>query len=101
MAASIQPLRHWQLPGPTVKPLPHDAIALQSAVRSGSPQAPAMLAWVQERVTEDVQPSTWDELLSEASGDSVGGSGHYGCKVPLASLSLIKGCYTGRTTRRR
>ena len=56
MAARIQLLRHWQLPGPKVKLLPHNAKAFQSAVRSNSPQAQAMLAWVQERLTEACSP---------------------------------------------
>ena len=36
-------MRHWQLPGPRVKPPPRDAKALQSAVRSDQPQAQPML----------------------------------------------------------
>ena len=37
LLATIKPVRHWQLPGPRVKPLKHDAEALQQAVRQGLP----------------------------------------------------------------
>ena len=39
--AFVTPVRHWNLPGPKIKPLQRDSAALQEAVRANSPQAHA------------------------------------------------------------
>ena len=65
--ASVTPVRHWNLPGPQVKPLQHDSAALQEAIPANSPQAQRMLEWVTEHLDLDSGPQAWDELLSGAT----------------------------------
>ena len=64
--ASVTQVRHWNLPGPQIKQLQHDSVALQEAVRSNSPQAQRMLAWVQEHLDVASGPQAWDALLNGA-----------------------------------
>ena len=54
--ASVTPVRHWNLPGPQVKPLQHDSAALQEAIPANSPQAQRMLEWVTEHLDLDSGP---------------------------------------------
>ena len=67
LLAKIRPLRHWHLPGRRVKPLPHDAQALQTAVRENSARAQAMQRWVQERLLPRQTPEQWNQVLREAT----------------------------------
>ena len=63
----IRPVRHWQLPGPRVKPLQHDSEALQQAVRQGLPIVTDMQKWVRDHVHPGMTPPEWDALLSKAT----------------------------------
>ncbi|CAE7839381.1 Trpt1 [Symbiodinium sp. KB8] len=65
--AKIKPVRHWQLPGPRVKPLKHDSEALQQAVRQGLPILTDMQKWVRDHVHQGMTPPEWDALLSKAT----------------------------------
>ena len=65
--AFVTPVRHWNLPGPQIKPLQHDSAALQEAVRANSPQAQRVLAWGTEHLDLDSRPQAWDELLIGAT----------------------------------
>ena len=65
--AKIKPVRHWQLPGPRVKPLKHDSEALQQAVRQGLPIVTDMQKWVRDHVHQGMTPPEWDALLSKAT----------------------------------
>ena len=56
LLAKIKPVRHWQLPGPRVKPLKHDSEALQQAVRQGLPIVMDMQKWVREQHTPGHDP---------------------------------------------
>ena len=65
--AKIKPVRHWQLPGPRVKPLKHDSEALQQAVRQGLLIVTDMQKWVRDHVHQGMTPPEWDALLSKAT----------------------------------
>ena len=67
LLARIKPVRHWQLPGPKVKPLQHDSEALQQAVRQGLPVISEMQRWVRDAIRLDMTPPEWDALLSQAT----------------------------------
>ena len=67
LLARIKPVRHWQLPGPRVKPLKHDSEALQQAVRQGLPIIMDMQQWVRDNISHAMSPPDWDALLSKAT----------------------------------
>ena len=67
LLAKIKPVRHWQLPGPRVKPLKHDSEALQQAVRQGLPIVMDMQRWVRDNIHQGMTPPAWDALLSKAT----------------------------------
>ena len=77
LLAKIKPVRHWQLPGPRVKPLKHDSEALQQAVRQGLPITTDMQRWVRDNIRHDMTPQDWDMLLSKATQ-------HFFPKLPKA-----------------
>ena len=70
-------VRHWQLPGPRVKPLKHDSEALQQAVRQGLPIIMDMQRWVRYNISHAMSPPDWDALLSKATQ-------HFFLKLPQA-----------------
>ena len=67
LLAKIKPVRHWQLPGPRIKPLKHDSEALQQAVRQGLPIVMDMQKWVRDNMRQGMTPPEWDTLLSKAT----------------------------------